>query len=88
MHLSLVTRIGRSVFNAVMTPSDANDPDDLESLKRLLVAERAARFEAEAKAALATAQVSGAEAVIAHLKLAIASSTAAARSVVTSCSTR
>ena len=54
-----------------MTPSDANDPDDLESLKRLLVAERAARFEAEAKAALATAQVSGAEAVIAHLKLAI-----------------
>ncbi len=54
-----------------MTPSDAREPDDIESLKRLLVAERAARFDAEAKAALATAQASGAEAVIAHLKLAI-----------------
>ena len=54
-----------------MTPPNASEPDDIESLKRLLVAERAARFEAEAKAALATAQVSGAEAVIAHLKLAI-----------------
>lgn len=54
-----------------MTPSDASDPDDIESLKRLLVTERAARFEAEAKAAFATAQVSGAEAIIAHLKLAI-----------------
>ena len=54
-----------------MTPSNVSDPDDLESLKRLLVIERAARFEAEAKAALAIAQVSGAEAMIAHLKLAI-----------------
>ena len=54
-----------------MTPPNASELDDIESLKRLLVAERAARFEAEAKAALATAQVSGAEAVIAHLKLAI-----------------
>ncbi len=54
-----------------MTPSDASEPDDIESLKRLLVTERTARFEAEAKAAFATAQVSGAEAVIAHLKLAI-----------------
>ena len=54
-----------------MTPTDASEPDDLESLKRLLVVERAARFAAEAKAALATAQVSCAEALIAHLKLAI-----------------
>ncbi len=54
-----------------MTPSDASEPDDIESLRRLLVTERAARFEAEAKAAFAIAQVSGAEAVIAHLKLAI-----------------
>ena len=54
-----------------MTPPNASELDDIESLKRLLVAERAARFEAEAKAALATAQVSGAEAVIAHLRLAI-----------------
>ena len=54
-----------------MTPTDASEPDDLESLKRLLVVERAARFAAEAKAAFATAQVSGAEALIAHLKLAI-----------------
>ena len=54
-----------------MTPPNASEPNDIESLRRLLVAERAARFEAEAKAALATAQMSGAEAVIAHLKLAI-----------------
>ncbi|WP_158812122.1 IS66 family transposase [Beijerinckia sp. L45] len=54
-----------------MTPSNASEPDDIESLKRLLVAERAARLEAEAKATLAIAQVSGAEALIAHLKLAI-----------------
>ncbi len=50
---------------------DASELDDLESLKQLLVIERAARFAAEAKAALATAQVSGAEATIAHLKLTI-----------------
>ena len=54
-----------------MTPTDASEPDEVESLKRLLVIERAARFAAEAKAALAAAQVSGAEAMIAHLKLAI-----------------
>ena len=61
-----------------MTPSNASQPDDIASLKQLLAAERVARVEAEAKAtsaltaaAQATAQVSGAEAVIAHLKLAI-----------------
>jgi len=53
-------------------------PDDLESLKRLLALERAARIEAQAKAASAeaaaaraAANVSSAEALIAHLKLAI-----------------
>jgi transposase len=61
----------------VTTPID-NLPEDLESLKRLLVAEHAARIDAEAKAASAeaaaaraTANVSSAEALIAHLKLAI-----------------
>lgn len=54
-----------------MTQSNASERDDIASLKRLLVAERAVRFEAEAKATLAIAQVSGAEASIAHLKLAI-----------------
>jgi transposase len=53
-------------------------PDDLESLKRLLAAERMARIDAEAKAAnaeaaaaRALANVSSAEALITHLKLAI-----------------
>jgi transposase len=53
-------------------------PDDLESLKRLLALERAARIDAQAKAASAeaaaaraAAHVSSAEALIAHLKLAI-----------------
>jgi transposase len=61
-----------------MTPSDDSEPDEIESLKRLLVTERAARFvaeqnamRAEAEAAFAAARVSGAEAMIAHLKLAI-----------------
>jgi transposase len=52
--------------------------DDLESLKRLLAAERMARIDAEAKAAnveaaaaRAVANVSSAEAPITHLKLAI-----------------
>jgi len=61
----------------VTSPID-NLPDDLESLKRLLAAEHAARLDAEAKAAnaeavaaRATANVSSAEALIAHLKLAI-----------------
>ena len=46
------------------TPADAL-PDDLETLKAALLAERAARREAEARA-------SGAEAMVAHLKLLIA----------------
>ena len=61
-----------------MTPPIDNLPDDLESLKRLLAAERAARIDAEVKAASAeaaaaraAANVSSAEALIAHLKLAI-----------------
>jgi transposase len=45
-------------------PADAL-PDDLETLKAALLAERAARHEAEARA-------SGAEAMVAHLKLMIA----------------
>jgi len=60
-----------------VTPNE-NPPDDLESLKRLLAAERAARIDAEAKAASAkaaaaraVADISSAEALIAHLKLAI-----------------
>jgi len=48
----------------VSTPPDAI-PDDLQTLKAALVAERAARREAEARA-------SGAEAMVAHLKLLIA----------------
>jgi hypothetical protein len=61
-----------------VTPPIDSLPDDLESLKRLLAAERAARIDAEAKAtsaaaaaARAAANVSSAEALIAHLKLAI-----------------
>ena len=69
-----------------MTPPPIDSlPDDLESLKRLLAAERAARLAAEEKritaeekatiaeaaAARAAADVSSAEALIAHLKLAI-----------------
>ena len=61
-----------------MTPPIDNLPDDLESLKRLLAVERAARIDAQAKAASAEAEaaravanVSSAEALIAHLKLAI-----------------
>ena len=63
---------------ASVTPPIDNLPDDLESLKRLLAAEHAARIDAEAKAASAeaaaaraAANVSSAEALIAHLKLAI-----------------
>ena len=62
---------------SVTTPID-DLPDDLERLKRLLAAEHAARIDAEAKAASAeaaaaraAANVSSAEALIAHLKLAI-----------------
>ncbi len=53
-------------------------PDDVKSLKRLLAVrdgeiagERAARLAAEAEVARATAMVSSAEALIAHLRLAI-----------------
>ena len=63
---------------ASVTPPIDSLPDDLESLKRLLAMERAARIDAEAKAASAeaaaaraAANVSSAEALIAHLKLAI-----------------
>ena len=61
-----------------MTPPIDNLPDDLESLKWLLAVERAARIDAQARAASAEAEavravanVSSAEALIAHLKLAI-----------------
>jgi transposase len=61
-----------------VTPPIDSLPDDLESLKRLLAIERAARIDAQAKAASAeaaaaraAAHVSSAEALIAHLKLAI-----------------
>ncbi len=53
-------------------------PDDIDSVKRLLAereaelaAERARRMVAEAEAARATASISSAEALIAHLRLAI-----------------
>ncbi|QNT69874.1 transposase [Defluviicoccus vanus] len=48
-----------------MTPPPDALPDDLEALKAALLAERSARLEAEARA-------SGAEAMVAHLKLMIA----------------
>lgn len=53
-----------------MTSVDAL-PDDSESLKRLLVEARTAQAAAEAEAARALAQISSAEAMIAHYKLAI-----------------
>ena len=73
------SRITRSVLHSqAVTPPIDNLPDDLESLKRLLAIERAARIDAETKAASAeaaaaraAANVSSAEALIAHLKLAI-----------------
>jgi transposase len=46
-------------------------PDDIATLKAALAAERAARLDAEAKAARATANMSSAEALIAHQKLVI-----------------
>jgi transposase len=54
-----------------MVMPNQNLPDDLESLKWLLAAERIARIDAEAKATRAVADVSSAEALIAQLKLAI-----------------
>lgn len=46
-------------------------PDDVEALKAALLAERRRRIVAEADAAAAKAKVSGAEALIAHMKLQI-----------------
>ena len=46
-------------------------PDDIATLKAALTAERTARLDAEAKAARATANMSSAEALIAHQKLVI-----------------
>jgi len=54
------------VTNATDSP-----PDDIATLKAALAAERAARLDAEAKAARATANMSSAEALIAHQKLVI-----------------
>ena len=48
-----------------MTPATAPAPDDIEALRAALAAEQLARREAEARA-------SGAEAMVAHLKLLIA----------------
>ena len=46
-------------------------PDDIAALKTALIAERAARIDAQAKAASAAANMSSAEALVAHLKLVI-----------------
>ncbi|MHB0671860.1 transposase domain-containing protein, partial [Roseomonas mucosa] len=54
-----------------MTPAAA-DPDDLETLRVALAAEREARLAAEARATGAEARAMGAEAMITHLKLVIA----------------
>ena len=54
-----------------MTNATESPPDDLATLKAALAAERAARLDAEAKAARATATMSSAEALIAHLRLVI-----------------
>ena len=54
-----------------MTPAAA-DPDDLETLRVALAAEREARLAAEARATGAEARAVGAEAMITHLKLVIA----------------
>src|SRR6185503_7379659 len=51
--------------------SGDNASDDIESLKRQLAAERSAREAAEARAAEAAAKVTNAEALIAHMRLAI-----------------
>ena len=49
----------------LVTPAAEPVPDDIEALRAALAAERLARREAEARA-------SGAEAVVAHLKLLVA----------------
>ena len=55
-----------------MTPDTQTFPEDIAGLRAALAAERAARRAAEIEARDARTQVSGAEAVIAHLKLLIA----------------
>ena len=55
-----------------MTPDTQPFPEDITGLREALAAERAARQAAEIEALDARAQASGAEAVIAHLKLLIA----------------
>ena len=54
-----------------MTNATDSPPDDIATLKAALTAERTARLDAEAKAARATANMSSAEALIAHQKLVI-----------------
>lgn len=54
-----------------MNGGSSHVPDDLEALKAALIAERGLRIAAEAEAAAARAKVSGADALIAHLKLQI-----------------
>ena len=54
-----------------MASTDSVGEEDIESLKRQLVAEREARAAAEARAAEAAARATSAEALIAHLRLAI-----------------
>ncbi|MGE0447492.1 MAG: IS66 family transposase [Vicinamibacterales bacterium] len=54
-----------------MTTRPDTLPDDIDALKAALAAERAARLSAEAAAARAVAAASSAEALIAHLRLAI-----------------
>jgi transposase len=54
-----------------MASADSVGEEDIESLKRQLVAERELRAAAEARAAEAAARATSAEALIAHLRLAI-----------------
>ena len=58
-----------AVIGFVTTPDSF--PDDIAALKTALIAERAARIDAQAQAASATANMSSAEALVAHLKLVI-----------------
>ena len=54
-----------------MPSRHATPANDIDALKAALAAERAGRLAAEAEAARATAAVSSAEVLIAHLRLAI-----------------
>ena len=51
--------------------ADDSLPDDIAMLKAALIAERSRRIDAETRAANATASMTSAEVLIAHLKLAI-----------------